>query len=500
MKTAADGGMGSEGPSRRRRVRGRLGAAVATLVLLLIVGSWIKLGTTTPIVTVETGSMIPTLHIGDIALMESLHGKAPKVGEIVVAPVPIDVQQRLGYPASVTHRVVKIANGQLTTKGDANKTEDPFSVPLSSVHLRLVRVIPEAGRFERFMFSPFGILWLVFGGVVFLGPKILDLVRDGMVPVEVGTGDSATLGELVLAVREYGEHLRSHTAVIQGMAEASQHLAAVTSRLEAGTLASQFSAWPAPPVRPPLPPPAAALGAPPDTAPFNGAALMLRFGAPVGVDPGAPAAAPPSSSLVGVDAPRRRSAVSATVVRGPHVERSYPTVADEPPTLAAEPMLRAEPTVAIEPPAPLVGVEPMFRAEPTVAVEPRAPLVGVEPMLRAEPTFVPEPPPAAARPPVAATPLTAREQANAGTRRSPVGPLSTLPSAPTLTVPRQRTLSVPPWHGSTTRSEPQRQGGPPPWASTAARSAPAPWERRSPRSWVWDGSDADSPTVEGPGQ
>jgi signal peptidase I len=233
---ATDGGSGSGGPSRRRRVRGRIGTGLATLALILIVGSWIRLGTTSPIVTVQTGSMVPTLHIGDMALMESLHGRPPKLGEIVVAPVPIDVQRQMHYPPSVTHRVVEIKQGRLTTKGDANAAKDPFSVPLSAVHTRLVTVIPGAGRFVRFMLSPFGILWLVFGAVVFLGPKLLDLVRDGMVPVAAGTPDSATLAELVLAVREYGQHLQSHTAVVQAMADASRDLSAVTARLEAASM------------------------------------------------------------------------------------------------------------------------------------------------------------------------------------------------------------------------------------------------------------------------
>ncbi len=331
MSGKPNGGSGPEGPARRRRVRGRIGGAVATLLLLLIIGSWIKLGTTSPIVTVETGSMVPTLHIGDIALMESLHGRPPKLGQIVVAPVPIDVQQHLGYPAFVTHRVVKIANGKLTTKGDANSSDDPFQVPLSKVHLRLVRVIPGAGRFERFMLSPFGILWLVFGAVVFLGPKLLDLVRDGMTPMPAASGDNTTLGELVLAVREYGDHLRSHTAVVQAMAEASQHLAAVTARLEAGTAAA---APPPPPVAPappppvPLPPPALpaapAVPAPPVPAPPGAPPWERRSGRT------APLPAPwerRSGPVSAVPLPWERRSDGRTALPPPWERRARPEVA-----------------------------------------------------------------------------------------------------------------------------------------------------------------------------
>ena len=232
-----DGGQGDHSPARRRRVKGRVGASIATFALLVIVAACLKLGTTTPIETVQTGSMVPTFHIGDVILTESLHGHAPKVGQIVVAPVPSGVQQELGYPAYVTHRVVKIKDGQLTTKGDANKADDPFSVPLSKIHTRVVTVIPGAGRLIRFLVSPFGIIWLVFGGIVFMGPKVLALVRDGMVPAPGAATASggATLDELVLAVREYGQHLQSHTAIVQAMAEASRQLSSVAARLELGT-------------------------------------------------------------------------------------------------------------------------------------------------------------------------------------------------------------------------------------------------------------------------
>src|SRR5581483_4393215 len=235
MSRTAERGSGHRGPARRR-VRGWFGTAFAVALLAAVVGSWVRLGTTTPIVTVATGSMVPTLHIGDIALMESLHGRPPHVGEIVVAPVPVDVQRQLHYPPSVTHRVVEIKGGMLTTKGDANPVKDPFQVPVSSVHIRLVRVIPGAGRFVRFLVSPFGIIWVIIGAVLLAGPKLVEAARGDTPTVRVATADGAVLGELLVAVREYGEHLQSHTAILKAMSEASQDLSAVVARLEEQTI------------------------------------------------------------------------------------------------------------------------------------------------------------------------------------------------------------------------------------------------------------------------
>ena len=230
MTSTTTSGLGLKGPTRRRRVWAKVGSTVGTMVVLALAGGWLYTGTASPIVTVATPSMVPTLHVGDMALMESLHGKAPKVGEIVVAQVPAAIQRQFQYPPTVTHRVVSIKNGRLTTKGDANSTKDPFDVPVSSVHLRLVTVIPGLGRFVRFLVSPFGLLWIGFGILIIAGPKLLQAIRGDQAPA--ASADQTTLGELVSAVGEYGHHLQSHTAILQAMSTASEHLAAVAGRME----------------------------------------------------------------------------------------------------------------------------------------------------------------------------------------------------------------------------------------------------------------------------
>src|SRR5579862_1466975 len=280
------------GRPARRRVRGWIGTGIAVVVLALVVGAWVRLGTTSPIVIVETGSMVPTLHIGDVALMESLHGKPPKVGEIVVAPVPPDVQAQLHYPPSVTHRVYAFKDGMLTTKGDANPTPDPFQVPLSVVHMRLVRVIPGAGQFIKFLMSPFGIVWMMVGVIALVGPKLIELARsDGP-----SVADSAVLGELLLAVREYGEHLRSHTAILQAMSDASKELSSVVSRLEGTGGATTLGPAPSSPA--PSPPPLPA-SEPAPRPPVPAPPPRLAPSRPVADTPAEAAAAVPAPPQIG---------------------------------------------------------------------------------------------------------------------------------------------------------------------------------------------------------
>ncbi|HWW43580.1 MAG TPA: hypothetical protein VN180_00770 [Acidimicrobiia bacterium] len=448
--------------------------------MILIVGSWIKLGTTSPIVTVQTGSMVPTLHIGDMALMESLHGQPPKLGEIVVAPVPIDVQRQMHYPPSVTHRVVEIKQGRLTTKGDANAVKDPFSVPLSAVHTRLVTVIPGAGRFVRFMLSPFGILWLVFGAVVFLGPKLLDLLRDGMVPVAVGTSDSATLAELVLAVREYGQHLQSHTAVVQAMADASRDLSAVTARLEAASMRGRT--------------PAASVQT--RASVETGAAAVAPRRAASRRVPEVPRAEVPRVGVVRPDA-------LPSLVFGWDPEPGRSAIPDEP----AERAPGADSEVAPKPMAvtvstPAATAEDVY-GEPAVEVPvattpPKAtPVIdavtaGVA--LAVPSTSASRPPPPWERPPSAIQhppePVLVVSPSPGPRAHAPASEPPRIPRpapavpAPTvaLAVPGPRAVPpAAPWTGAPQRplKDVERAEGPPPWmAAGAPRAERAPWERR----------------------
>ena len=77
--------------------------------------SW-KLGTQYPIAAITSGSMWPILKIGDIVLIKKVPTQDIKVGDIVVW------QNQKGF---TIHRVAKLDTDTLTTKGDANFTEDP---------------------------------------------------------------------------------------------------------------------------------------------------------------------------------------------------------------------------------------------------------------------------------------------------------------------------------------------------------------------------------------
>src|SRR5437764_15333659 len=126
MAETPGGGRGPQGPARRRRAWGRVGGAFGLFLTAAAVAAVVQLGTWQPLVVVMSPSMVPTMHVGDVALMQNLRGQAPHVGEIVEVPVPVKVQQLQHYPERVVHRVFSIKDGRLRTKGDNVGSPDPF--------------------------------------------------------------------------------------------------------------------------------------------------------------------------------------------------------------------------------------------------------------------------------------------------------------------------------------------------------------------------------------
>jgi signal peptidase I len=131
-----------------------------------------------PVATVMSGSMAPTIETGDVVVMKRIDG-APKVGDVVAVTVPDDARSRYGYPTEVIHRIVEIApDGRVTTKGDARKQADPFTVAKESIHAKVVTSLPAAGRALAFLTSTLGLVWLGLGALLLVVMPLIDRQRD----------------------------------------------------------------------------------------------------------------------------------------------------------------------------------------------------------------------------------------------------------------------------------------------------------------------------------
>lgn len=81
----------------------------------------------------NTGSMYPTLHAGTVAVAGGTFGADLQVGDII------------GYGSGVGvvfHRVVRITNKCIYTKGDANPFMDNVCLPLNISYRRVVAIFP----------------------------------------------------------------------------------------------------------------------------------------------------------------------------------------------------------------------------------------------------------------------------------------------------------------------------------------------------------------------
>jgi len=105
---------------------------------------------------VLTGSMEPTISANDL---------------IFVAEQPVYGEDEIVVYQSgsilVVHRVMKIEDGTVTTKGDANNAPDA-PVELSAIKGKVVGVVPGVGSLVKILKTPAATILLVAGAVVLM--------------------------------------------------------------------------------------------------------------------------------------------------------------------------------------------------------------------------------------------------------------------------------------------------------------------------------------------
>lgn len=104
--------------------------AIALTFLVLAFNRYVPL-------VVASGSMAPTLSVGDIVFVHVEGGENIEVGDIVA--YAMEGRQ------VVVHRVVSVEPGGVRTKGDANPDPDPFLVDYREILGKAVFVIPRLG-------------------------------------------------------------------------------------------------------------------------------------------------------------------------------------------------------------------------------------------------------------------------------------------------------------------------------------------------------------------
>jgi signal peptidase len=144
-------------------------------VILIIIGATlgafgtftIAMGTSSPLVVVESESMIPTLNIGDLLVLQAHSPESINVGDIIVYTAT-------WHDKPIVHRVVERqlvgTEYHYYTQGDNNTMRDPGYRLYEDIVGVVVFVIPYLGYVTLFLHEPYGLAIVI---VLFIALLIL---------------------------------------------------------------------------------------------------------------------------------------------------------------------------------------------------------------------------------------------------------------------------------------------------------------------------------------
>lgn len=122
-------------------------------------GMALALSTDMPVVAVESGSMVPTLHKGDLLVLQGVPAEELLVGDIIV----FDPEGRV---TPIVHRLIdKNPDGTFQTKGDANTYQHAWEKRIlpEQIHGKSIFMIPWLGWVKILVMEAFlpNMLWVI---------------------------------------------------------------------------------------------------------------------------------------------------------------------------------------------------------------------------------------------------------------------------------------------------------------------------------------------------
>ena len=155
------------------------GILIGILLILAVLLAGVRLVGLRPL-TVLSGSMEPTYHVGSLIYVKSVDYKNLKAGDVITFMLDEDTL--------ATHRIVEVVPDEddpdtvrYRTKGDANEFEDGSLVHYKNVVGTPVFTIPELGYIANYIQNPPGTYIALSAGAVLL---LLMFIPDLLAPEE----------------------------------------------------------------------------------------------------------------------------------------------------------------------------------------------------------------------------------------------------------------------------------------------------------------------------
>jgi signal peptidase len=139
-------------------------AAILVIAVAIVLGGQLGLqlylGTSTPLLAVESESMEPTLYRGDLVIVRAVDVQTLQVGDIII----FNASSWTSSNVPVVHRIIQMnVSGELefTTKGDNNPGPDPHPARASAVLGKVVGSVRYLGFITLLLLLPGGV-WAIF--------------------------------------------------------------------------------------------------------------------------------------------------------------------------------------------------------------------------------------------------------------------------------------------------------------------------------------------------
>ena len=149
----------------------------------------IAMGTTSPLVVVESESMLPTLEVGHLLVLQYRAADQIQVGDIIVfnavyhdKPIVhrvVEIENVTIQPENITAGTPEITELRYYTKGDNNLQRDPMYRVHSDIIGVVILAIPYIGYVTLFLHEPYGLaIVLIIFLVLLILPEFFTKDKD----------------------------------------------------------------------------------------------------------------------------------------------------------------------------------------------------------------------------------------------------------------------------------------------------------------------------------